>query len=358
MSARRRSINRSYRGRRRGSTVLKFLVAALAVALAAGVLFLLLVPKEYTEDGVKLRLPWTLEEKPADTGPIDPSALIVAESPSPSPSPAPAARWNSALEVSAEDITGGSARDLALQAGADALVVTVKDSEGNLSWHSQVPLALDTMNGSPEFGQAVSGLAEDGSLHLIARLPAFRDLWASVYDRELAVTTAGGELWYDSGGISWLTPSREEARDYLASLCLELARLGFDEILLEHAGYPDQGRLTAIGQGTRYPDPAEREQVVSAFLADLSRQLEQAGAVLSVLVSNGEITSPAPDSGVSLQALAELSGRIWTGGEGDLTALDQALAGAGLDDPEQRLVLTGALPQQAGWTGATARLLS
>ena len=357
MSRRSYGTGPSYHGRRRGSTVLKVLVALLAAALAAGVLFLVLVPKEYTDEGVRLRLPWMAEEDPGQDLPLDPSALIVAESPSPSPSPTPEPRAvTTGVEVSPQAVLDGTAAGLARQAGADALVVEVKDEEGDLAWHTQVPLALDTMDGDPAFGQAVAQLAGAGQLRLVARVSGFRDLWASVYDRQQAITTARGELWYDSGGISWLSAARQQAREYLTSLCLELAQMGFDEILLEHAGFPDQGRISAIGAGERYPAQG-REETVAAFLRDLSQTLEAAGAVLSVRVTDGELTGQSADSGVTAGALAGISGRVWTGGEAGPDALTAALAQAGLEDGAGRLVLTGALPQGAAWTGSTAALL-
>lgn len=357
MRRRRYGADQTYRGRRRGSAVLKALVAVLALLLAAGVLFLLFVPKEYTDDGVRLRLPWITAEQPAQNDPIDPSALIVAESPSPSPSPTPEPQAAAtALEVSADDVTGGTAAGLASQAGADALVVSVKDEEGNLAWRSGQELALDTMNGDPAFNQAVAQLDQDGQLWLVARISAFQDLWASVYNRNLAITTGAGALWYDSEGMSWLSAARQEARDYLTALCLELAELGFDEILLEHAGFPDQGRVTAIGTGENYPAQG-REDTVAAFLRDLSGALEEAGVTLSVLVSNEELTGEAADSGVAAGTLTGISGRVWTAAEAGSDTLTAALTAAGVEDAGDRLVLTGALPAGTQWTGSTATLL-
>lgn len=359
MRRRRYGYNQTYHGRRNGSAVLKTLVVLLALLLVAGVLFLLLVPKEYTDDGVRFRLPWiTTEEEPGQNAPIDPSALIVADSPSPSPSPTPEPlAVTAALEVSAAAVTDGTAADLASQAGADALVVLVKDEEGDLAWQSDQELALDTMNGDAAFGQAVSQLAQDGQLRLVARVSAFRDLWASVYNRSLAITTGAGELWYDSGGMSWLSAARQEARDYLTALCLELAELGFDEILLERAGFPDQGRVSAIGTGDNYPAQG-REETVTAFLQDLSQALEEAGATLSVLVSNGELTGESADSGVTAASLAGISGRVWTTAGTDPDVLIAALTAAGMEDAGERLVLTGEVPAELAWTGSTAALLS
>ena len=357
MRRRRYGADQAYRGRRKGSVVLKALVVLLALLLTAGVLFLLFVPKEYTDDGVRVRLPWLTEEEPDQEAPIDPSALIVTDSPSPSPSPTPEPlAVTAALEVSADAVTDGTAAGLAGQAGVDALVVSVKDEEGNLAWQSDQELALDTMNGDAAFNQAVSQLAQDGQLRLVARLSAFQDLWASVYDRSLAITTGSGELWYDSEGMSWLSAARQEARDYLTVLCLELAELGFDEILLEHAGFPDQGRLTAIGAGENYPAQG-REDTVGAFLQDLSQALEEAGATLSVLVSNEELTGASADSGVTAASLAGISGRVWTTAETGPDALTAALTGAGMEDGADCLVLIGEVPAELAWTGSTAALL-
>lgn len=355
MRRRRYGADQTYRGRRRGSVVLKVLVAVLALLLATGVLFLLFVPKEYTDDGVRLRLPWIAAEQPAQNDPIDPSALIVADSPSPSPTAEPL-EATTALEVSADDVIGGSAAGLASQAGADTLVVSVKDEEGNLAWQSGQELALDTMNGDVAFNQAVVQMDQDGQLWLVARVSAFQDLWASVHNRNLAITTGTDALWYDSEGMSWLSAARQEARDYLTAFCLELAELGFDEILLEHAGFPDQGRVTAIGTGENYPAQG-REDTVAAFLRDLSGALEEAGATLSVLVSNEELTGEAADSGVAAGTLTGISGRVWTAAEAGSDTLTAALTAAGVENAGDRLVLTGVLPAGTQWTGSIAALL-
>ena len=144
--------------------------------------------REYTDNGVRLRFPWSAEEEPKPSDPVDPSALIVAESPSPSPTPEPLT-VSAALEVPADAVTNGTATELASQAGADTLVIRVKDKEGNLAWQSDQELVQVSMNGDAAFGQAVSQLAQDGQLRLVARVSAFQDLWTSVYNRRLAVIT-------------------------------------------------------------------------------------------------------------------------------------------------------------------------
>ena len=51
---------RAHRGRRRGSTVLKVIIALLLILLIAGILFIVFLGRyvEYTDSGVRVNLPW------------------------------------------------------------------------------------------------------------------------------------------------------------------------------------------------------------------------------------------------------------------------------------------------------------
>lgn len=355
MRSRRYGANQVYRGRRRASTPLVVLIAVLAVLLIAGLAFLLFMGKyiQYTDDGVKLVLPWR-QDQGEELSPFpDVSDLIITQEPTPSPTPAADAAMQtiSALEVTAADITGGRAAELAARAGADALLVTVKDEKGVLAWWSAVPLAQNDMNGDADFGAAVSGLDTTGDLWLAARLPAFRDLWASVYNKEQALTTGSGKLWYDSGGISWLSAANEDARAYLTALCMELAELGFDEIVLERAGFPDSGKLSVIAADANYPAAGEREAAVTEFLSGLADTLAEKGVVLSVLAAEQDVTAGG-DSGLTAGAMAAL-GRVWLTGSADPSACAAALTDAGMENARSRLVLTAGTED---WSGSRAEL--
>ncbi len=355
MRSRRYGTNRVYHGRRKASTPLVVLIVVLAVLLIAGLAFLLFMGKyiQYTDDGVKLVLPWRQEQESETAPSPDVSDLIITLEPTPSPTPAADAstRVISALEVTAEDITGGRAAELAAQAGADALVVTVKDEKGVLAWSSAVPLAQEDMNGNADFSAAVSDLDAAGDLWLAARLPAFRDLWASVYNKSQALTTGSGKLWYDSGGISWLSAANEDARAYLTSLCTELAELGFDEIVLERAGFPDSGKLSAIAADANYPAAEAREAAVTEFLSGLAEALAEKGVVLSVLASEQDVTAGG-DSGLTAGAMAAL-GRVWLTGSADPSVCAAALTDAGMENARSRLVLTAGAED---WSGSRAAL--
>lgn len=336
--SRRYGANQTYHGRRRASTPLVVLVSILAGLLAVGLVFLFLMGKyiQYTDDGVKLELPWRQERDGGQSPVPDVSGLIITQSPESGTAPVTEKTPEriAALEVTAAEVTAGLGAELAARAGADALVVTVKDEMGTLAWNSGVTLPQADLNGDAAFSAAVTELAGSDELWLAARMPAFRDLWASVYDRENALLTGSGKLWYDSNGISWLSAARADARAYITSLCLELAELGFDEILLEYAGFPDGGKLSVIAAGENYP--ADREAVVSEFLETLSGVLSDRGVVLSILTTEQEVAGES-DSGLSAAILAKL-GRVWLRQGSDAEICAQTLAEAGMTDQDVRLV--------------------
>lgn len=351
--ARRNGYGSTYRGRQGSSPFLRGFVIFLAVLLALAIVLVIYLSRylEYTDDGPKLRPPWLSEQGEASTPP-DMSSLVIegdpeeetskpeeTAAPEPGPEPEPTLPVLRALEVEPSALTGGTAAEQCAAAGADALVVRVKDKEGDLSFHSTQELAQEDMDGDPAFNEAVRQLSGADKLHLTARLSGFQDLWTSVYVREVAILYPSGRLWYDHAGISWMSLSNQRARSYLTELCLELAGMGFDEILLEHAGYPDQGRVKGIAVNENYPAEG-RDAQTAAFLRELSEKLEEAGAVLSV-----QPEEAAPDggavSGVTPAALAGISGRVWLGAEADAGAWSAALVQAGMADASYRMV-TGA----------------
>lgn len=343
MRAKRYGANDKYRGRKKGSTVLKVLIGVLAVLLALGLVFILIMGKyiEYTDDGVKLVLPWLQNDPSEETRQPDVSDLLITEEPSPSPSPTPSQTPEliplAAVEVTAEELTEGTAAEAAALAGGNALVVTVKDPEGRLAWQSRSELAQNArgadgtaLNGSGDFSRAVRDLSRSGDLYLVARMNCFQDLWMCVHDKTMALTTRSGKLWYDSKGMPWLSPANEDARAYLDSLCLELAELGFDEILLDCAGFPDRGNQTAITAGDNNPE--DRSAAVAQWLSALAEQLQEQGVCLSVTASEGELTGPDSVSGRTAAALAASADRVWLADGADRSACAGALAQAGAED--------------------------
>lgn len=69
---------RAHRSPRRGSLALKIILAALAVLLVVGIALMAVLDVEYTDDGVRVRLPWAQEE-PDPQGEISDPVVVVTQ---------------------------------------------------------------------------------------------------------------------------------------------------------------------------------------------------------------------------------------------------------------------------------------
>ena len=344
---------REYRGRGGGKvrTALLFIIAVLAVVFIAGVLFMVFLGEylEYTDDGVQFHPPWMATHEPSPPVPSDPLVVesepvevtveVTAEpSAEPTPEPVPPASAISAVEVTVKQLRDGTAADAVAAAGGDALVVEMKNSSGKLNWQSQVPLAstLRANATDDEAAQAVRALAQGGQLYLVARVQCFRDP-ALANAKIGTLMTKGGNIWYDGRGVCWSSPACAETVDYLSALCLELADMGFDEILLDHSGYPNFGEVKVLAEGDGRP--ADRSVPVAAFYERLSKELAEEDVRLSVFTD--EALSPGDEvySGITADALAPYVDRVWLDGDAEAGQYELLLTAAGMEDTAGRLVV-------------------
>lgn len=346
-----------YRGRGRSGggarTVLLFIIALLAVLLAAGTAFYLLVDIEYTDTGIKINWPWAQESEGPPPIASDPLELVTGPEvtvaptlevePTPTPTPEPKLQYPhiGAVTVTAAQLRDGSAAQAVAAGGGNALVVEMKDVNGKLAWQSQVELAA-TLGANAADGraaQAVRELAQAGELYLVARVQCFRDpLLARNWVGTLM--TRGGNLWHDAQGLGWSSPASQQAADYLSALCLELADMGFDEILLERAGYPNFGEVHVLATGDNRPE--ELTVPVSAFLERISGELKEKGVCLSVCTDETLLPGNPVNSGLTAAVLARSAGRVWLDGSASAQQYTDLLTAAGLEGLETRLVVKNA----------------
>ena len=313
-----------YRGRRTSTDVLRIVAVVLGVlvVLAAAALFYVQNYLVYTDDGVRVELPFGLfrEEEPLP----DPGEVSVVERPGPEeqeepeepPAAEPAAGPLRAAELPLDSLVNGTARAELEALGADALVVELKDGSGRLAWRSEQPLAeLAGVNGDEAVNRALEALEADG-VAVIARLTCFRDDAVPYYDTAVALRSGQGN-WRDALGLRRMSPASQEARDYLAGLCGELAALGVDELVLEQAAFPAEGELSRINSDENY-DPAAFSAQVEAFLTQVSETLAPYGTALSLRLEGAEVSRPE-DSGLTAALAERCAARVWAR-EGALTA--------------------------------------
>lgn len=340
-----------YRGRSRGRTVLIFIIALLAVLLAAGTAFYLLVDIEYTPNGMVIHWPWAQESEtpPPPTAPppeLPSVAVEVVEpspTPEPTPTPTPEPTYNpiAAVTVTTAQLRDGSAAQAVAAAGGNALVVEMKGIKGRLAWQSQAELAATLWANAADdrTAQAVRELAENTELYLVARVQCFRDpLMASSWVGTLM--TRGGNLWHDAQGVGWSSPASRDAVDYLSQLCLELAEMGFDEILLDSAGYPDFGEVNVLATGDNRPE--DRTVPVAAFWARLSEELAEKGTALSVQTTEDALRGDNAFSGATAANLARYAARVWLPAPVKGSDYAAILSNVGLDNAAARIVVKNA----------------
>lgn len=349
-----------YRGRSgRGRPVLIFIIVLLAVLLAVGVAFMLLMGDyiKYTDTGMEIDWPWMSSgpsAPPEITDPVavesEPVVVTVEPTPEPTPTLPPEPQYQplAAVTVTADQLRGGAAAQTVANAGGNALVVEMKSGNGRLAWQSQTELAASLSLNAADDGtaQAVRELAQAGDLYLVARVHCFKDP-ALARAGIGTLMTQGGNIWYDFFGICWTSPANQQTADYLSALCLELADMGFDEILLDDAGYPYEGQVGVLATSENRPE--DRTAPVSAFLGRLSGELKAKGVCLSVCAYEDLAPGDEVYSGLTAGVLAQNAGRVWLGGDASREHYEAILATGGFDNPAARIVAPAGAAGEGSW---------
>jgi len=327
-----------YRGRRTGRDILKYFILALLVVIAvlAGVLFLNRERPAQQEDPVQ----------PEQSQPQTPEQPQPEPEPEPIPEPEPEPTFMAAVEADITRVADGSWKSWLEEQGANALVLNMKTDEGILNWESGKTVSDSAVN------RALKQL-NDGEIHTVARMACFRDeALANTY--EYCIHSNSGYRWKDFGGVHWVSPAHTDVQDKLVAQAVELAELGFDEILLDHFGYPQagSGEMGWIKKGPVY-DPQHLDLVVGAFLTRVRQALEPYEITISLRTNAGVVHNDGDLTGVTGAVLEEFSDRVWLSEVDTDAPLAEILTLAGVSDVENRLVIqTAALHSGAGWAQA------
>ena len=343
-----------YRGRGTGRSVLIFIIVLLAVLFIAGVAFMIVMDDyiNYTPNGMEINWPWMNQEPSAppvfsDPVVIETDDLVVTLEPTSEPTleptlpPEPQYEPLAAVTVTAGQLRGGTAAQAVRDAGGGALVVEMKAGTGKLAWQSRTELAasLNANAANDGVADAIRELAQNGEIYLIARVHCFKDpLLAKAWIGQLM--TRGGNVWHDYHGVSWSSPASQQAADYLSALCLELADMGFDEILLDDAGYPWEGEVKVLATGDNRPE--DRTVPVAAFLQRVAGELGEKDVRLSVYVYEQLLPGDEVYSGMTASVLAQNAGRVWLDKRVSREHYESILSAAGMDDLAARVVAPAA----------------
>lgn len=323
-----------YRGRTRAQSAARAIVGTLVILLVLAILGLIFAQRYivYTDDGIHLDIPFVREETAA---PPDVASVSVEVLPRPeteqTPETRPVPDTVRAVFAGVDELEADGISRLTEQ-GANTVVLDMKGEDGVLGYVSALPLADGASTRTDRVSDLIQTLHQ-ADVHVVARVSCFRDDTLGRRD-EYALLTNSGYRWnYDPTGLYWVNPYHQPVQEYMAGVVGELAGLGFDEVLLDSCGYPTQGELGWIRRGDSY-DPSRLDAVVDSFLILACRAVEGTDTVVSVWADGAVLDGTDTRSGLTLQRLNGMDGRVWLRGE-DMPALQELVSQTEL---EQRVV--------------------
>ena len=158
----------------------------------------------------------------------------------------------------------------------NAVVIDVKDGNGLLAFMPERealrPHAPEKST-IPDLDAVLSEAGESG-LYRIARVFVFQDpLYVKRVPGE-AVQKAGGGVWADYKGVTWVDPASKAAWRYNVEIAKEVYARGFDEVQFDYIRFPSDGNMKSIVY--RHHDAARpKHEVIGEFFAYMHRELEQ-----------------------------------------------------------------------------------
>lgn len=341
------------------SPVIKVIVIVLAVVVLSLILTIWGLQRYmvYSSDGGKLVLPWSQQtdgsegsvqpEEGAVTSEPDISDVVTSESTTPQ-EPAVGEQAISAIRITQEELLNGDVSALLEQRGANGVVLEMKSAGGQLSYVSNLDLATqlgtsaqattDPTTGAQTdpVAEAVQELKNQG-VYTIAYVDCFEDGTLGNLETYAILTNSGYRWKGPNNDIRWGSPTNADVRNYLTGIVGELAQMGFDEILLDNAGYPTEGNLNYIRKGEAY-DSTQFATIIGNFYTQAAQAAANGGAKLSVITDQDIITSGSDStnsqlSGQTLENLASLN-RVWLELDPgtDATELTRTLTEAGMND--------------------------
>lgn len=128
----------------------------------------------------------------------------------------------------------------------NAVVIDVKSVFGNFYYSTEITGAstasADVVD-LTEVDKLISDLTAQPNLTVIARVPAFSDPVYALAHQTQGLPLYSGALWMDDNDCYWLNPYSNGVQGYLSSIGLELAQLGFDEVLYDDFYFPADDRI-------------------------------------------------------------------------------------------------------------------
>lgn len=181
----------------------------------------------------------------------------------------------------------------------NAMVIDVKDDNGEISYVSNVPmvkeLEADSVPKIRDIHTVIDTLNQN-DIYPIARIVTFKDDKTATKHSELSIKSKDGSVWRDYKKVAWLNPYNEASWEYPISVAEEAADMGFKEIQFDYVRFPTDGDRSLIDYGQAGKDKT-MSQAISGFLSYARERLRKKGVIVSADVY-GLVTTVKDDMGI------------------------------------------------------------
>ena len=184
--------------------------------------------------------------------------------------------------------TAGSAHGIELvkkwhQAGGNAVVFDIKDSDGTINIPFDHPLAIKAKHHAiTNLPKYVRFLHSEG-MHVIARQALFRDDNIAQNHSALAVQSRSmHQPWRENGKLVWSDSSNKEVQDYNIALAKYVATSGVDEIQFDYVRFPAEGNQADAEFAFQKDPKMHRDDVIANFLDRAYTELHPMGVLISL----------------------------------------------------------------------------
>jgi hypothetical protein len=162
----------------------------------------------------------------------------------------------------------------------NTIVLDVKEEHGHVTFLTDNEAISGTARDLvPNIAELVADMKDRG-IYTIARVVCFKDSIYSFRNPELSIRDAAGSRWTDRSGNGWLNAYDRRSWDYIAEICMEAARLGFDEIQLDYVRFPVEGRLGDISFG-QAAEVQTKTEVIAEFVGFIRETMNVMGVRVS-----------------------------------------------------------------------------
>lgn len=171
-------------------------------------------------------------------------------------------------------VKGEAVIDEFAKLGGNMIVFDIQDSAGRFAYPSNVPISIELDNRKEQIknlSETVRKLHEKG-FYAVARFVLFKN--GFIAKRKPA--------WALKKKPIWLDPGNPELREYLIDIGREVALAGVDEIQFDYVRFPEGSKGGSMGYTFTGDDIFTRDQVLTDFVSQISKELRYLGVKVSV----------------------------------------------------------------------------